>query len=141
MVAVDWDCGSPDPLLPEARPHRARQVPTITQLSSFNILIVDYPGACDLRARLIRSGATVHVVSAAASIVLARQKRIDAAFVGFSLDADTVQLCEHLRDLGVSQIVVAPADVAVDHTAHRGTVPLLRPPFLGIEHSRRTYLN
>jgi hypothetical protein len=113
----------------------------MTQLSSFNILIIDYLGACDLRARLIRSGATVHVVSAAASIVLARQKRIDAAFIGFSLDADTVQLCEQLRDLGVSQIVVAPADAAVDHTAHRGTVPLLRPPFLRIEDSRRTYLN
>ena len=113
----------------------------MTQLSSFNILIVDYPGACDLRARLIRSGATVHVVSVAASIVLARQKRIDAVFVGFSLDADTVQLCEHFKDLGVSQIVVAPADAAVDRTAHRGTVPLFRPPFLRIEHSRRTYLN
>ena len=113
LVAVDWDCGSHGPLLPEARPHRARQVPTMTQLSSFNILIIDYPGACDLRAKLVRSGATVHVVSAAASIVLARQKRIDAAFVGFSVDADTVRLCEHLKDLGVSHIVVAPADASL----------------------------
>ena len=99
------------------------------------------PELATFAQELTRSGATVHVVSAAASFVLARQKRIDAAFIGFSLDADTVELCEHLRDLGVSQIVVAPADAAVDHTAHRGVVPLLRPLFLGIENSRRTYLN
>ena len=142
LVAVDWDCGPPGPLLPEARPHRARQVPTMSQLSSFNILIVDYPGACDLRARLIRSGATVHVVSAPASIVLARQKRIDAAFVGFSLDADTVQLCEHLRDLGVSQIVVAPGDASVDHTAHRGTSAANpAPPFLKLNKPKRAYVH
>jgi len=114
----------------------------MTQLSSFNILIVDYPGASDLRARLIRSGATVHVVSAAASIVLARQKRIDAAFIGFSVDADTVRLCQRLEDLGVSHIVVAPVDAGVDHAAHRGTLQSLRAPtILGIEHSRRHYLN
>jgi hypothetical protein len=86
----------------------------MTQHSSFNILIIDYPGACDLRARLIRSGAMVHVVSAPASIVLARQKRIDAAFVGFGADAKTVRLCEHLKGLGVSQIVVAPSDAGAD---------------------------
>jgi hypothetical protein len=143
LVAVDWDCGSPGPLLPEARPHRARQVPTMTQLSSFNILIVDFPGACDLRARLIRSGATVHVLSAAASIVLARQKRIDAAFVGFGTDADTFRLCEHLKNLGVSQIVVAPADADVDHTTHRGIVPLLSPapPFLKLNKPKRAYVH
>ena len=115
----------------------------MTELSNFNILIVDYPGACDLRARLIRSGATVHVLSAAASIVLARQKRIDAAFVGFSLVADTVQLCEHLRDLGVSQIVVAPGDASVDHTAYRGILPLLSPapPFLKTDRPGRAYVH
>lgn len=115
----------------------------MTQLSSFNILIIDYPGACDLRARLIRSGATVHVVSAAASIVLARQKRIDAAFVGFGLDADTVQLCEHLRDLGVSQIVVAPGDPSVDHVSHRGIFSQLgpAPPFLRTDRPGRLYVH
>jgi hypothetical protein len=115
----------------------------MTQLSSFNILIVDYPGACDLRARLIRSGATVHVVSAAASIVLARQKRIDAAFVGFGIDASTVRLCEHQKDLGVSQIVGAPADAIVDHTPHRGVVPLLSPapPFLRLNKPKRAYVH
>jgi hypothetical protein len=111
----------------------------MTQLSSFNIVIIDYPGACDLRARLVRSGATVHVLSAAASIVLARQKRIDAVFVGFSVDAGTVRLCEHLKDLGVSQIIVAPADAGEDHANHRGIVPLLSatPPVLRIDQPRR----
>ena len=114
----------------------------MTQLSNFNILIIDYPGACDLRARLVRSGATVHVLSAAASIVLARQKRIDAAFVGFGLDSDTVQLCEHLRDLGVSQIVVA-GDASEDHTAYRGIFPLLSlaPPFLKTDRPGRAYVH
>ena len=56
----------------------------MTQLSSFNILIIDYPGACDLRARLIRSGATVHVVSAAASIVLARQNASMLSLLGLA---------------------------------------------------------
>ena len=76
-------------------------------------------------AKLICSGATVHVVSAQASIVLARQKRIDAAFVGFGAEAETVRLCEHLKGLGVSQIVVAPS--GADHAAHRGIVPRLSP--------------
>ena len=43
LVAVDWDCGSPGPLLPEARPHRARQVPTMTQLSSFQYSYCRFP--------------------------------------------------------------------------------------------------
>jgi hypothetical protein len=73
------------------------------------------------------SGATVHVVSAPASIVLARQKRIDAAFVGFGADAETVRLCEHLKGLGVSQIVVAPSDAGADHAVHRGIVSRLSP--------------
>ncbi len=84
-------------------------------LSGFNILIIDYPEAYQLRTSLILSGAVVHVVSPRGALMLARQRRIDAAFVGFGVDAETRALCEQLTELGVGQIIVTPGNVDADH--------------------------
>jgi hypothetical protein len=82
-------------------------------LSGFNILIIDFPEACELRASLLRARATVHVVSPSGALILAGRRRIDAAFVGFGVDAATRRLCEELTDLGVGQIIVTAGDVGM----------------------------
>ena len=82
-------------------------------LSGSNILIVgEAPGALELRERLIASGANVQVVSVAGASIVIRQKQIDGAFIGASLDEDTRQLCEELSALGIAQIFIAPGRTA-----------------------------
>lgn len=83
-------------------------------LSGFTIIIVDFPEAFQLRASLMSAGATVHVVSPRGALILARHKRIDAAFIGFDLAARTHPLREALRSLGVGQVIVTAGDCAED---------------------------
>ena len=79
------------------------------QLSGSNILIIgEAPGTLELRARLIASGANVQVVSVAGASIVIKQKQIDGAFIGASLDQDTRQLCGELSALGIAQIFIAP---------------------------------
>lgn len=84
------------------------RVPKMTQLSGLTVLIVDSPAssqACDLRTTLAGQGATVHVVSSTtAALMLAHRKRIDTAFVAYSQQESTQQLCEQLTALGIRQI-------------------------------------
>ena len=78
-------------------------------LSGSNILIVgEAPGTLELRERLMAAGANVQVVSVAGASIVIRQKQIDCAFVGASLDQDTRQLCGELSALGIAQIFIAP---------------------------------
>ena len=66
-------------------------------LTDSTILIVgDTPDVSDLRARLIESGATVHVVSVAGASLLVHQKEIDSAFIAANLDKNTQRLCAEL---------------------------------------------
>ena len=80
----------------------------MTGLSHHTVLIIDFSGAGKLRERLLPTGASVHVVSAAAARIWARVKRIDAAFIRFE-DAST-ELCEQLTALGVRPIIVTAED-------------------------------
>lgn len=80
-------------------------------LSGFSVLIVDFIDAYELGKSLTRAGATIHIVSRGGALVLARNKRIDAAFVNFGVDEDTRRLCEELTGLGVKQIVITPGNV------------------------------
>ena len=80
-------------------------------LSGFTILVIDFPEAHLLRASLIGAGARVHVVTPRGALILAGHRRIDAAFVGFGVDAETRRLCEELTDLGVGQIIVTAGNV------------------------------
>ena len=82
----------------------------MTNLSGINIIIVDFGDAYQLRASLMSAGATVHVVSRGGALVLARHKRIDAAFVDFDAWRDP-HLCEQLSALGVRQIIVTADEV------------------------------
>ena len=67
-------------------------------LSGSTILIVgDTPDVADLRARLVESGATVHVVSVAGASLLVHQKQIDSAFIAANLDESTQRLCAELE--------------------------------------------
>ena len=78
-------------------------------LSGSNILIVgEAPGTLEVRERLIASGANVQVVSVAGASIVIRQKQIDGAFIGASLDEDTRQLCAELSALEIAQIFMAP---------------------------------
>jgi hypothetical protein len=83
-------------------------------LSGFKILIIDFPEACLLRTRLVEAGAAVHVVNPQGALILAQHRRIDAAFVGFSMAAETRRLCEQLSHLGVGQIIVTPGDTGTE---------------------------
>ena len=77
--------------------------------SPFNVLVVGQGSlASDLRALLIEHGATVHVVSVRAAHIMARRKRIDAAFVTFSIDAQTADLCAFFVQLGISFVFFGP---------------------------------
>jgi hypothetical protein len=77
----------------------------MTNPSGSNVLIVgDAPGAGRLRDRLVASGANVEVVSVVQGSRVARQKRIDTAFIAATLDDDTRQLCSELAALGVTQV-------------------------------------
>ena len=103
-------------LLPEARRHRARLVPRMANPSGSNVLIVgDAPGVGRLRERLTASGANVAVVTVAEGSRVAKQKRIDTAFIAAALDEQTRQLCSELSALGVSQVFLPKT--AYDDTA------------------------
>ena len=83
-------------------------------LSGFKILIIDFPEACLLRTKLMDAGAAVHVVNPQGALILAQHRRIDAAFVGFSMAAESRRLCEQLSHLGVGQIIVTPGDIGTE---------------------------
>jgi hypothetical protein len=80
----------------------------MTSLLGVNILIIDFPGAYQLRASLMRAGAHVHVVTAGGARILARTKHIDAAFV--DLGADAATLSGELAELGIGRIILAGGD-------------------------------
>jgi hypothetical protein len=77
-------------------------------LSRTTILIVDFPGACKLRERLLSTGASLHVVKPAGALIWARCKKIHAAFISFE-DAST-RFCEQLAALDVRPIIVTADD-------------------------------
>jgi hypothetical protein len=89
---------------------RTQRYPIMRCLSDFNIIIVDFADAYQLRASLMSAGATVHVVSPGGALVLARHKRIEAAFVGIA-EWRARRLCEQLSALGVRQIIVTADEV------------------------------
>ena len=72
--------------------------------SRTTILIVDFPGACKLRERLLSTGASLHVVKPASALIWARCKKIHAAFI--SLKDASMPLCEQLAALSVQPIIV-----------------------------------
>jgi hypothetical protein len=86
----------------------------MTSLSGFNILIIDFPEAHQLRASLMATGATVHVLSPGGALILAGNRHIDAAFVCFGVGPETRRLCERLNALGVGQIILTPGDVSTE---------------------------
>ena len=43
-------------------------------------------------------------------MVLARNKRIDAAFVTFGVDAETRRFCERLIEIGIGKIIFTAGD-------------------------------
>jgi hypothetical protein len=95
-------------------------------LSGFKILIIDFPEACLLRTKLMEAGAAVYVVNPQGALILAQHRRIDAAFVGFSLAAEARHLCEQLTHLGVGQIIVTPGDAGAEQLEkERAMVPEL----------------
>jgi hypothetical protein len=77
-------------------------------LSSTILIVGETPDVSDLRARLVESGATVHVVSVAGASLLVRQKQIDSAFIAANLDESTEQLCAELDSLGIARVFLTP---------------------------------
>ena len=73
-------------------------------LSRSTILIVDFPGACKLRERLLSTGASLHVVKPASALIWARCKKVHAAFI--SVKDASLPLCEQLAALSVQPIIV-----------------------------------
>ena len=76
----------------------------MTELAGQNILIVAGASSAirDFKQKLVKHGATVHVISTPDQAVqLARQKRIDTAILSYSEDPG---LCNELGKLGVRQI-------------------------------------
>jgi hypothetical protein len=95
-------------------------------LSGLHIVIIDFADAYELGKSLTRAGATVHIVSRGGALMLARNKRIDAAFVNFGVGEDTRLLCEQLTALGVRQIITTPGNVgSAQQTANREVLPKL----------------
>ncbi len=101
-------------LAPTERDRIAPQgYPPMPNLSGSTILIVgETPDVSQLRACLIESGATVHVVSVAGASLLVDQKQIDGAFVAAGLDEGTQQLCAELDSLGIARIFLTPERAA-----------------------------
>jgi len=96
-------------------------------LTDSTILIVgDTPDVSDLRARLIESGATVHVVSVAGASLLVHQKQIDSAFIAANLDENTQQLCAELDSLGIARVFLTPERAAPEPTFMSGQLRYLR---------------
>jgi hypothetical protein len=79
-------------------------------LSGTTILIVgETPDVSDLRTRLVKAGATVHVVSVAGASLMVRQKQVDSAFIAATLDEGTQQLCAELDSLGIARVFLTPS--------------------------------
>ena len=96
-------------------------------LTDSTILIVgETPDVSDLRARLIESGATVHVVSVAGASLLVHQKEVDSAFIAASLDKNTQRLCAELDSLGIARVFLAPERGALHPTFVIGQLKNLR---------------
>jgi PleD family two-component response regulator len=75
--------------------------------SEYHLLIVDAPSerACSLRNALVTTGATVHVVSSpAVALMVAKRRKIHAAFVACDTDMDMAELCDALQVLNVSLV-------------------------------------
>jgi hypothetical protein len=86
-------------------------------LSGSTILIVgETPDVSQLRACLIESGATVHVVSVAGASLLVDQKQIDSAFIAANLDESTQRLCAELDSLGIARVFLTPERSAPEPT-------------------------
>ena len=86
----------------------------MAELTGFQILIVDSSPktSCHLRHVLIRRGAKVHVFEGARrALTMARQNRVDGAFVQYDVDRATKLLCAQLRQLNVPVIFI-PSDIA-----------------------------
>ncbi len=94
-------------------------------LSHSTILIVDFPGACKLRERLLSTGASLHVVKPASALVWARCKKIHAAFI--SLNDASVPLCEQLAALNVQPIIVTADDATGVASASTSWRSILAP--------------
>jgi CheY-like chemotaxis protein len=76
-------------------------------LSGLTLLIFDESknNAVHLRHCLVRGGATVHTVSApSAALMLARNKRIDTAFLDLVSEGGCPELVEELRSLKIPVI-------------------------------------
>jgi hypothetical protein len=96
-------------------------------LSGSTILIVgDAPDVADLRARLVESGATVHVVSVAGASLLVHQKQIDSALIAANLDESTQRLCAELDSLGIARVFLTPERAALQPTFVVGQLKTLR---------------
>jgi CheY-like chemotaxis protein len=86
----------------------------MAELNGFQIIIVDADpkATCHLRHVLIGRGAKVHVFEGARrALTMARQNRVDGAFVQYDVDHATRELCAHLRQLNIPVIFV-PSDIA-----------------------------
>ena len=94
----------------------------MADLSGFNIIVVDYADAFQLRASLMSAGATVHVVSPGGALILARHRRIDAVFVGVAMWRER-HLCEQLTALGVGQIIVTADEVGSERAKVEREMP------------------
>jgi len=82
----------------------------MAHLSGYNILIIDFPGAFELREKLVRADACVHVVTDVGAMILARTKKIDAAFIGFDPAGGADRLGERLICVGVGQLIRTAED-------------------------------
>ena len=81
----------------------------MAKLSGLNLLIVDTPSfaAWNLRACLTSEGAHVHVVcSPGAALKVVDRERIHTAFVAYSPEEPTLDLCEKLSALKIPHIFV-----------------------------------
>lgn len=87
----------------------------MADLSGFQIVIVDSTPktTCHLRNVLMGRGAKVHVFEGARrALTMARQNRVDGAFVQYDVDRATRELCAHLRQLNIPVIFI-PSDVTL----------------------------
>ena len=107
-------------------------------LSRTTILIVDFPGACKLRERLLSTGASLHVVKPASALIWARCKKIHAAFISLK-DASIQPLCEQLAALSVQPIILTDdaRGVASASTSRRSI--LASGPVRDVEASQSWY--
>lgn len=96
-------------------------------LTGSTILIVgETPDVSDLRARLVESGATVHVVSVAGASLLVHQKQIDSAFIAANFDDSTLKLCAEMDSLGIARVFLPPQREALPPWPEAGSLKDLR---------------